>query len=303
MALSPAAAAVITTTATATMRRTALVAAATGLILPSSLASSLAGRQDDPATNGPVPPECYPTSEVAPGGTRPPCPELWAIEAACEPSGTGQAALDRHAQCMCQGSYFDDYVGCQSCLRVHGTRSERDTNYWNSVLAVASSALCGGSPTAVFPEVFSSVQADPNAVPQPTSGATQTSNQYPGQTDVSLYYTATRSQGAGIPAGSGAGLGASAPTGGASLTSGASATIGASATRVAPAATSIVLAPSDASTTRAPLTTPAFGGNRTTATTSRSTTSSTPATAAAPTHCVQPLLAAALAGAALLAAI
>ncbi|KAK8126794.1 uncharacterized protein PG998_002553 [Apiospora kogelbergensis] len=119
-----------------------------------------------------------------------------------QPNGTSPLALEAHAQCMCGGSYFADYLGCQKCLLLHGARSERDDAYWGSVLAVASTALCSGTPTAAFPKIFESAGA---AVVGPTTGGTASSDAKSGETAVSLYYTAKGAQGPGPITGSATG--------------------------------------------------------------------------------------------------
>ncbi|KAK8081626.1 hypothetical protein PG996_000407 [Apiospora saccharicola] len=118
-----------------------------------------------------------------------------------QPKGTSPLDLEAHAQCMCGGSYFSDYLGCQQCLVFHGARSERDNAHWASVLAVASSALCTGTPTASFQKIFESAGA---AVYGPTTGATVSSDAKSGETAVSLYFSAKGSQGPGPITGSAA---------------------------------------------------------------------------------------------------
>jgi hypothetical protein len=126
-------------------------------------------------------------------GTVPPCIQIGVIEERCNTNSTDSLDLELHAQCMCGGSYFSDWLGCQNCLLVHGFRSERDNVFWESVMSEASNALCTGTPTAAFQELFASV----TNVPAVTTGETRTTDQFPGQTDVSNYYTATVSQGPG----------------------------------------------------------------------------------------------------------
>lgn len=134
--------------------------------------------------------------------TVPPCVEIQTIETVCAPNGTAPLYLVAHAECMCGGSFFTEWPACLQCLYLHGLRSERDVSFYSSVIAAASSALCGtATPTADFQAIFSSAQA---AIPQPTTGATVSSDQAPSQTAVSLYYTATGPQGPGPITGSAA---------------------------------------------------------------------------------------------------
>ncbi|KAJ6443273.1 Pyridoxal phosphate-dependent transferase, major domain protein [Purpureocillium lavendulum] len=212
------------------MKHAALVAASAGLLLPAAaMASSLVYRAD--SKGGDVVDDsktkvCYPSVS---SGTMAPCVEIATIESACQPNGTDAVDYQAHSQCMCKGSFFNDWRGCQDCLRVHGLRSERDNNYWDGVLSVASHALCSGTPTAVFRSLFASAEANTQAAPVATSGDTKSSDQFPGKTEVSLYYTATGSQGPGPITGSAAtatkkATATEAPDSGSGITSGGSVT-------------------------------------------------------------------------------
>jgi hypothetical protein len=77
---------------------------------------------------------------------------------------------------------------------VHGGLSEKDLNRYSVVINSVSSALCTGTPTAAFEALFTSVDGK---VPGATSGASVSSDAFPGQTAVSLYYTQSGKQGAG----------------------------------------------------------------------------------------------------------
>ncbi|KAF3005568.1 hypothetical protein E8E14_008685 [Neopestalotiopsis sp. 37M] len=128
-----------------------------------------------------------------PSGDIPPCIDIVNIEDACQPNGTSSLALEAHAQCMCGGSYFAEWLGCRQCLFDHGGMSERNLTYYQSVIAGASSLLCDGAatPTAAFQTLFGSAAA---AVPIPTTGGTALSDIASGDSAVSVYYTATGSQ-------------------------------------------------------------------------------------------------------------
>lgn len=143
---------------------------------------------------------CYPKSPE--DGITAPCVEIANIASACQPNGTAPLDYEAHAQCMCNGSYFSDWVGCQQCLIVHGLRSERDVAHYKNVLSAASHGLCTGTPTAAFPTYFESAGKDPEAAPYVTTGNTASSDEYPGKTAISLYYSPTVSQGAGVITGS-----------------------------------------------------------------------------------------------------
>ncbi|KAH0278576.1 hypothetical protein KCU91_g2361, partial [Aureobasidium melanogenum] len=156
------------------------------------------GRQND-ATEEYIQEVCYPntTSPV------PPCQAIINIESACQPNGTSSLAYEAHQQCMCNGGYFPNWSGCLNCEYVHGTRSEAVREAFENIISSASSSFCGAAtPTAVFAKYFSAVS---DSSPQTaTSGATTVSDQYPSQTAVSLYYTATGHQGPGAITGSAA---------------------------------------------------------------------------------------------------
>lgn len=101
---------------------------------------------------------------------------------------------------MCGGSFFTEWPFCQQCLFVHGLRSERDAKRYVEVLSSVSSDLCGAAtPTAIFRDIFSSVAY---VVPEPTDGATVSSDKAVSKTDISYYMTATISQGPGKITGS-----------------------------------------------------------------------------------------------------
>ncbi|KAI1416111.1 hypothetical protein F5Y13DRAFT_127810 [Hypoxylon sp. FL1857] len=128
-----------------------------------------------------------------------PCVDANYIAIACVPNGTSPLDLDAHAQCMCHGSYFAEYMGCVSCLLYHGDISQANYTYTSLVLSSASDMLCTGTPTVDFATILSDVQT---GFPQPTTGDTARSDRSSGDSAVSLYYTATGPQGPGIITGS-----------------------------------------------------------------------------------------------------
>jgi hypothetical protein len=129
------------------------------------------------------------------GDTVPPCVEIGIIEMLCSPNGTQPLDYAAHQQCMCHGSYFSEWPFCQQCLYFHGLRSQRDLAQYESILTVASSSFCGAAtPTDSFASYFATVEA--TAV-VPTTGSTVSSDQAVSQTAVSLYFTASGSQGPG----------------------------------------------------------------------------------------------------------
>jgi hypothetical protein len=133
----------------------------------------------------------------------PPCQAIINIESACQPNGTSPLAYSAHQQCMCNGGYFSNWRGCLNCAYVHGTRSEAVAEAFSAILSSASSQFCStATPTAVFASYFSALS---DSSPQTATGAaTSVSDQYPSQSAVSLYYTATGNQGPGAITGSAA---------------------------------------------------------------------------------------------------
>lgn len=123
----------------------------------------------------------------------PPCQEIVNIQTACEPNGTSALYLEAHAQCMCGGSFFSDWIGCLNCDYVHGGRSEQEVDTFDKILSSASNLLCTGTPTASFAAIFSSL----TDVGIQGTGATVMSDQAPSNTAISLYFTASGSQGLG----------------------------------------------------------------------------------------------------------
>ncbi|KAI1467803.1 uncharacterized protein F4812DRAFT_427631 [Daldinia caldariorum] len=131
-----------------------------------------------------------------------PCVAIQNIETACLPNGTSPLALSAHAQCLCGGSYFAEWLGCRRCLLTHGALSQRNFTYFSAVLSSASAELCaeGATPTAAFATLFTEAQA---GVPEPTgTGGTQLTDAKSGDAAVSLYYTASGPQGPGRITGS-----------------------------------------------------------------------------------------------------
>ena len=138
----------------------------------------------------------------------PPCTSDQTIETLCAPNGTSPLALQAHAQCMCGGSFFADWLGCRACLLFHGGLSERELAGYRGVLSAVSAQLCapGATPTAAFSDLFNS-----QAPPAVSTGATTSADQKSGDADVGLYYTPSGSQGPGAITGSATAATATAP--------------------------------------------------------------------------------------------
>lgn len=137
----------------------------------------------------------------APGAPMPPCAHIEYIETMCWPKGPSPLHYDNHSQCMCNGSFFPEWLGCQECLFVHGLRDERESAFYGAVLSGASERLCTGTPAVPFRSLFAEVEATAERV---TAGATTKVDRYPGNSDVGLYYTPSGKQGMGPVTGSAA---------------------------------------------------------------------------------------------------
>lgn len=127
-----------------------------------------------------------------------PCQSILDIQAACQPNGTLPIDYIAHQECMCGGSFFSDWIGCLDCDYVHGARSPKDVAVFNTVLTSASHALCTGTPTTDFNAIFAALTEGVSV----TETNTATSDQFPNETAVSLYFTVTGSQGPGVITGS-----------------------------------------------------------------------------------------------------
>lgn len=143
---------------------------------------------------------CLPSAAPDATGVVPPCIDIITIETACTPNGTSPLALEAHAQCLCGGSYFAEWLACRRCLEVHGILSPQNYSYYSTVLSSASEELCTGTPTAALAQLWTQVQA---GVPEPTAaGDTTLTDISSGDAAVSLYYTPTGPQGPGVITGS-----------------------------------------------------------------------------------------------------
>lgn len=86
---------------------------------------------------------------------------------------------------------------------MHGGRTQQEVGTFENILDAVESQLCTGTPTADFADLFASVSADGTGVQG--TGATVKSDQFPSETAVSLYFTASGSQGPGAITGSATG--------------------------------------------------------------------------------------------------
>ncbi|KAF7886721.1 uncharacterized protein EAF02_003368 [Botrytis sinoallii] len=173
--------------------------------------------------------EDYLTSVCSPNitsGTIPPCIEVITIQSACTPNGTTPLDYLAHAQCMCNGGFFSNWLGCLNCDYVHGGRSPAVVSAFNTIITSASNQLCTGTPTASFAAIFNSLGGGDVA----EGTATQLTDLYPSETAVSLYYTASGNQGPGAITGSATGATKTGGTSASVAATGSSSASGVSAT-------------------------------------------------------------------------
>lgn len=139
---------------------------------------------------------CSPEFTVTPGAVVPPCISVRNIQGQCEPKVNSSSELLAHARCLCDppSSFFSDWAGCQQCLFAHGGRSQANLDTFNTVVQSASAALCTGTPTADFAALYASAGGRVTPV---TTGGTVSSDRFPSQTAVSLYFTPPGPQGPG----------------------------------------------------------------------------------------------------------
>lgn len=219
------------------MRRRGFISSIVGLaaFFPATLAGSidtrLSARDDNNTADAYEELVCHPATS-SPSDTVPPCTEIENIQAECALNGTEPLNFLAHAECMCGGSFFIDWPACQKCLFVHGLRTERDLEFYGSVISSVSQELCTGTPTADFVTLFDSVVA---TVASPTTGAAVLSDQFPSQAAVSLYFTATGHEGPGAITGSATLATATGPT--IATQTGTSSPTGSGAFQPGPAAT------------------------------------------------------------------
>jgi hypothetical protein len=172
------------------MRKTLLLAAS----FVSLARSDLAARQNAPNQEY-LDSVCSPSVDGATGAI-PPCISIKSIQQQCKPNGTQPLDYAAHAQCLCNApsTFFSDWLGCRNCILIHGGMTQRDHDTYDNILSAASSSICSGTPTARFEDIFAMVESKATPV---ASGSTVFSDLFPSSTAVSLYYTASGTQGPG----------------------------------------------------------------------------------------------------------
>lgn len=117
-----------------------------------------------------------------------PCEQLLYLSNACLSNGTTAIDFLAEQQCLCGGSWFDAAIGCELCQIAHGVQGATHAEVSASVSSL-SRAECATSPprgpftNLVPPLNHTTLQADVTLGP----------DQYPDQTAVSNYFTATAS--------------------------------------------------------------------------------------------------------------
>ncbi|PHH73946.1 hypothetical protein CDD80_3451 [Ophiocordyceps camponoti-rufipedis] len=92
-----------------------------------------------------------------------PCAQQCAQVSSTETSCSG-GTLSQHASCLCnEKPFFQEWADCRTCLRDEKREITADEfQAYSSVLASASSVLCGPSPTASFQALFIEASAARN---------------------------------------------------------------------------------------------------------------------------------------------
>jgi hypothetical protein len=124
-----------------------------------------------------------------------PCEIFSNIYSYCAANGTEEIDFIAEQECMCTGGFFDAYLGCNECFRVHGG-TENAEWFPTSVISSASAAFCTATPTDSFEDILGTAVEN---LPYLTATGTDL---YPNKTDVSLYFTATGTLTAGAITGS-----------------------------------------------------------------------------------------------------
>ncbi|KAK3945853.1 hypothetical protein QBC46DRAFT_370154 [Diplogelasinospora grovesii] len=135
-----------------------------------------------PSPNACLPNVQNPTDTVAP------CDMVNIIQEVCLTNGTTPLDFKAEQECICGGSYFAEHSACLTCQSIHGYDWGPNINFRSSVYNSASRAFCDvPTPTAEIRSIMVSILS---TMSPPTHSPTHTrSDQYPGQTAVSLYFT------------------------------------------------------------------------------------------------------------------
>ncbi|KAK0386833.1 hypothetical protein NLU13_5146 [Sarocladium strictum] len=136
---------------------------------------------------------CFPGSKDTVGGNSdeslPPCFRQAEIMEACGVGNeNGNLTSSEMKQCVCDGSFFYDTVGCGACLSYQDLISEDQYNEGKAVVSSVSSAYCRAGATAGLNSILNTIGASS------TTAGLWTIGELPSMakpTAVSNYYTAT----------------------------------------------------------------------------------------------------------------
>ncbi|KAL2206791.1 hypothetical protein CC79DRAFT_1358617 [Sarocladium strictum] len=133
---------------------------------------------------------CFPSDRDTVGGNSdeslPPCVRQTKIWEAC--GSDNDLESDEMQQCLCDGSYFEDSIGCGACLAYNDLISNEDFESTSSMIAGASSAYCSSGATSALDQI----QDEFMATATEWSADQTLSTRRP--TAVSNYFTATADQ-------------------------------------------------------------------------------------------------------------
>ena len=161
-----------------------------GWLLAEGTCSLLLRHQDDTDTNGPdyLFSMCLPSEIPALPLESPfPCEVYTFLDTMCSANAsTKPNDLLYEQECICNGVYFDVLRGCNNCLFVHGV-AEDDPSDSASMISSLSAAECNAGPPTT---PFSNLWPDTRTVRPPA--ITSVKDQFPNNTAVSNYWTASR---------------------------------------------------------------------------------------------------------------
>jgi len=159
-----------------------------GWLLVEGSCSLLLQRQDDPNDDY-ILSMCFPPKVPAVPLISPyPCVVYSVLDELCSANASSRPSdLLYEQKCLCDGVYFDVMKGCTNCLFVHG-EADDDPSDTASLISSLSAAECNaGQPTTPF----SNLWPDTRTVLPPA--ITSVKDQFPNNTAVSNYWTASRS--------------------------------------------------------------------------------------------------------------
>ncbi|KAI9172786.1 hypothetical protein HJFPF1_02300 [Paramyrothecium foliicola] len=139
---------------------------------------------------------CFPSDLDTVGGNAdeslPPCVRQRKITEACGlDRDDGNLTSSEMHECVCNGSFFEDTIGCSACLAYQELISENDHSEESRMVSSASSAYCEGTDTADLASILNGVVTTETWSGSWAPGETPTTTK---PTAISNYFTATAEQ-------------------------------------------------------------------------------------------------------------